>query len=199
MGHPPGSLSELLNLPEALPAGLVDWTGRIAAHAKSMTVWILHIHFPYAPGHVGRRLANDRTSLFVVFVKSVYVLHEDRHPYAGLSLPPFAEKNLDLAARDTDEARRIAPVPLLGETQLVDVVVHGRGEILDVQDGNHTFKCVHLNSSGVGEKARALSGFGNSSAGTSNQDSLSKPGGFASRLHWIHAADGSLLRTRVRY
>jgi hypothetical protein len=40
------------------------------------------------------------------------------------------------------EGWRSAPVPLLDETELVDVVVHRHGEVLAVQDGDDALEFV---------------------------------------------------------
>src|SRR5882757_3370267 len=137
------SFPELLYFSETLPAGFVDGAFGMAAHAEPVAVGVLHIHFADAPRHVRRRLANDCAVAVVLLVKCVHVLDENRHPYAGLALSAFTEKNLDLAARQATKCRRIAPVPLLGKTQFVDVIVHGDGEILDVKDRDDTFEFVH--------------------------------------------------------
>jgi hypothetical protein len=95
------------------------------------------------PWHVGRRQANDRPALLVLLMERVDVVHENGHPGAGLSLPAFAEEDTDLSALNAAECRRSAPVPLLGESELVDVVIHRHGEVLDIQDGDGTFEFVH--------------------------------------------------------
>src|ERR1700681_3011492 len=119
-----GSLSELLYLTEALPARFVRRARGMAAHAKTVTVQILHIHFPNTPRHIRRRLANDRAARLVLLMKRIHILHEEAHPCAGLPLASFTKENVTLAPRDTAECRRIAPVPFPPETQFVDVVVH---------------------------------------------------------------------------
>src|SRR5579863_4250558 len=43
------SLAELLDFAEALPTGLVDRAVMMAAHAETVAVGILHIHFANAP------------------------------------------------------------------------------------------------------------------------------------------------------
>src|SRR5579863_3746031 len=143
MPMPSVSLPELLDRAEALPSSLVDRARRVAAHAKTVTVRILDIHFASAPGHVRRGLANDRAALFVLLMKCVHVLHENGHPRAGLALSSFAEENLDLASGNAAESRRSAPVPFFGEAQLVDVAVHRSGEILDVQDRDQALEVIH--------------------------------------------------------
>src|SRR4029077_8646529 len=102
-----GSLSELLYLPEALPAFVIDWALGMAAHAKTMTIRVLHIHFADAPRHICRRLANDRATLFVLLMQRIHILDENADPHAGLTLPSFREKNLDLAPCNATEARGI--------------------------------------------------------------------------------------------
>ena len=139
----------LLDLAEALPSSLVDRTSGIAAHAETVAVRILHIHFTSAPRHIRRLLTNDGAAFFVFLMQRVHILCENRHPGARLPLPTFRKKNLDLASRDAAERRRSAPVPFLGETQLVDVVVHRHGEILNVQNRNHAFKLIHINHSNM--------------------------------------------------
>src|SRR5258708_39703964 len=104
----------------------------MAAQAKAVAVGILNVHFTNAPGHIRWRLTNDRPALLVLLMKRVDVLDENGHPHARLPLPSFAQKNLDLAPRDATEGGRVTPVPFLAEAQLVDVVVHRGGEILDV-------------------------------------------------------------------
>src|SRR6266567_1862626 len=140
------SFSELLYLAEALPSRLIYGARGFAAHAKTVTVRILHIHFPDAPGHIRRRLADGRATLLVFFMKRIHILHENGHPHARLSLPTFRQENFYLTARDTTEGRRVSPVPLLAETQLVDVVVHRRGEILNIQNWDYTFEFVHISA-----------------------------------------------------
>jgi hypothetical protein len=105
------SLPELLYVAEAPPPGLVDRARRITAHAETVTVRILHIHFASSPGHIRWRLANERAALRVLLMKSVHVFHENGHPHARLTLPTFAEENFDLASRDAAESRLECPNP----------------------------------------------------------------------------------------
>src|SRR5450755_325733 len=142
--------SELLDFPEALPTGLVDRAVVVAAHAETVAVRILHIHFADTPGHVGRKQADDRAALLILLVQRVDIFGEDRHPSAGLALSVFAEENLDLPARDATKRRRIAPVPFLGEAQLVYVIIHRDCEFLDAENWDYALELIHgTNSNGM--------------------------------------------------
>src|SRR5436305_13464707 len=83
------SFAELLDFAEAFPTGFISWTGSIAAHAESVAVWLLNIHFTGAPGHLGRRLANEGAAFLVLLVPGVHVIHEIAHPLTGLTLSVF--------------------------------------------------------------------------------------------------------------
>jgi hypothetical protein len=87
---------ELLNLPEALPAPPIYCTRRITAETKTMAGGILHIHFPYTPGPIRGGWRTIAAALFLLLVKRIHTIHENGHPPAGLSLPPFTEARVDL-------------------------------------------------------------------------------------------------------
>src|ERR1700680_1815406 len=85
------SSAELLYLRKALQAILIGRAGGITAHPETMAIEIFNVHFPNAPGHICRRLTNDRTALPVLLMKCV---HENGHPHASLPLRSFTEENL---------------------------------------------------------------------------------------------------------
>src|SRR5580704_4472621 len=99
----PASRPKLLYLSEALPAFLISRTRGMAAHAKTVTVRILYIHFPHAPGHVRRGLTKDRTAFLVLLMQRIHVRHENADPCAGLSLASLGQENLDLPSGDATE------------------------------------------------------------------------------------------------
>ena len=96
---------------------------RVTSDAKAVAVEVFHIHLARTPGHVCGRKADDSAALLVLLIKEVNIFSENGHPHTGLPLRALTEKDFDIAASDTTKSRRIAPVPLLAEAQLVNVVV----------------------------------------------------------------------------
>jgi hypothetical protein len=47
-----------------------------------------------------------------------------------------------------------APIPLLGETELVDVIVHRQGKILNIENRNHALKLIHIDHSNLDAEAQ---------------------------------------------
>src|SRR5438552_2086047 len=148
---------------------------RPAAHPKPVAVHIFHIHLSHSPWIIRGRLPYDRSTLSVLLVQSIHVLHEYGHPHSRLSLRTFAQENLDFAAPDTTECRRIPPIPLFLNTELVDVIIYRRYEVLHIENRDGGFKIVHILLLGIAPAAIRFSAFILSEDRTASQ-SLRAPG-----------------------
>src|SRR5215472_9193485 len=120
----------------------MDGSMGVASEAQVMAVRILDMHFARPPRHVGGRLENLGSAVFVLSVERVYVVYEDHHPGSRPALRSGAQKDRNLVPCYAAECRRIAPLPSFGEAQLIDVVIDGPGEIAHVQDRGYTLEVV---------------------------------------------------------
>jgi GMP synthase (glutamine-hydrolysing) len=105
-----------------------------SANAHHVAIGIGDVHLAQPPRHVRRGHPDDGVALDELLVELVDVTREHHHPGAGGSLTALAHEELDLAAADGAEVRRISVVPVDLEAEGLAVVALARAQVADVED-----------------------------------------------------------------
>src|SRR5256885_1561030 len=107
--------------------------------AEHVSVRMPHVHLPHVPRHVGWRPCHFESLLQAVAMDAVDIGDPDRHPdtlvsgliaaraerrprrtFAAATLTAFAKKDLGISREHAAESRRLAPVPSLFPSELLE-------------------------------------------------------------------------------